>query len=117
LQTWPKKTPDLETLQVTMDGLDMPFSQKDHLRRWKLEVSFCGMHTRTSEMGSLEPQLVTAHHRLRIGIKQWRFNRMGMKQPLKVAVDLCHKLCNLDKLQMYFFKWVQQRKKFDTAMF
>ncbi|XP_073937409.1 PRAME family member 12-like isoform X2 [Castor canadensis] len=120
VQAWPfsclplgalMKTRDLETLQITLDGIDMLLSEQIRPRRWKLQV----LDLRTAHQnfwnvwsGAMAeywaPQAKSRNQAEEV--PPWK----GVKQPLRLIVDLNLELDDLDELQIYLFEWVQQRK-------
>ncbi|XP_055485083.1 PRAME family member 20-like [Psammomys obesus] len=103
-------TPEVETLQAVLDGIDMLLTQKvSPHRRWKLQVldlrnvhqNFWDVWTGRekgvhSEDSGSEKQVVKSLH------------RHALRQPLKVVTDLS--LCfHLQEHQTCLLQWAQQR--------
>nr|XP_021509945.1 PRAME family member 20-like [Meriones unguiculatus] len=103
------KTPEVETLQAVLDGIDMLLTQKAH-PRWKLQVlELRNVHqdfwdvwagrdnrARSAETGS-EKQIAKCLH------------RYALRWYLKVVTDLS--LCfHLQEHQTCLLQWAQQRK-------
>uniref|UniRef100_A0A8C0WZN0 Leucine-rich repeat-containing protein 14 n=1 Tax=Castor canadensis TaxID=51338 RepID=A0A8C0WZN0_CASCN len=121
VQAWPfpclplgaliQKTRDLETLQVALDGIDKLLCQQVRPRRWKLQVLDLGSeHQNFWNMWSKSmPEdciLQTKSKNQAAEVPP----RIGVKQPLRLIVDVNLEPCDLNKFQLYLFEWVQQRK-------
>ncbi|XP_055461009.1 PRAME family member 12-like [Psammomys obesus] len=104
------KTPEVETLQAVLDGIDMLLSQETRPRRWKLQMLdlrnvhqdfwdvWVGREDEAhSEDSGRENQVVNSLH------------TYALRQPLKVVTDLS--LCfHLQEHQTCLLQWAQQRK-------
>uniref|UniRef100_A0A8C0X3V2 Uncharacterized protein n=1 Tax=Castor canadensis TaxID=51338 RepID=A0A8C0X3V2_CASCN len=116
VQVWPfpclalgalMKPWDMEALQVALDGIDMLLGQQVHPRRWKLQVlDLRTVHQNFWKIwsgnmaGHCTPQAKSRNQAEAIPLST------GVKQPLRLIVDLNLELSDLDELQIYLFEWV-----------
>ncbi|XP_048208039.1 PRAME family member 12-like [Perognathus longimembris pacificus] len=123
VQAWPfpclplgslmKKTLDLKTLKIALSGLDMLLAQKDRPRKSKLQV----LDLRKKHQGFWNVCSQTDHadcgppppKKMRTELTEF-VPGPGEKQILKVTVDLCLELCDLDTSQRYLFEWAKEKK-------
>ncbi|XP_015340306.1 PRAME family member 12-like [Marmota marmota marmota] len=116
VQAWPftclplgalMRKPQLEMLQVALDGLDMLLAQQDRPRRWKLQVldlrNVRHNFWRTWS-GAMVEEAMKKNRKLKHG------PAMAAKPPLKVVIDLCLTERPLDEFQAHLFLWVTQRR-------
>uniref|UniRef100_A0A8C0XJ38 Uncharacterized protein n=1 Tax=Castor canadensis TaxID=51338 RepID=A0A8C0XJ38_CASCN len=113
VQAWPfpffplgplMKTQDLETLQITLGGIDMLKYQMEgvldlrtvHQNFWKVWAG--------NMAGYCTPQAKSINHAVEVQ------PRTGVKQPLRLIIDLNLDLDDLHELQIHLFEWVLQRK-------
>ncbi|XP_045402521.1 PRAME family member 12-like [Lemur catta] len=120
VQAWPffclplgslMKTPDLETLRVVLEGLDVLLAQKVRPRRWILQV--LDLRNVDENFWVIESEAMT-HACLPNAMSKRKTVKscpsMGRQQPLKVFIDLCLEERPLDEFLTYLFLWVKQRK-------
>ncbi|XP_004024734.5 PRAME family member 1-like [Gorilla gorilla gorilla] len=120
VQAWPficlplgslMKTLHLETLKALLEGLHMLLTQKDHPRRWKLQVldlrdvdeNFWAIWSGSRAL-SCSPEAMSKRQTAE------DCPRMGEHQPLKVFIDICLKEIPEDECLRYLFQWVYQRR-------
>ncbi|KAL6030992.1 hypothetical protein STEG23_007060 [Scotinomys teguina] len=106
------KTPDLETLQAVLDGVDMLWTQKVHPRRRKLQVlDLRNVHHDFWDVWSGAEG--ADHSAEAVSGKQAakRQPRYALRQRLKVVTDLCLRF-HLNEHQTYLLQWAQQRRSF-----
>ncbi|XP_012887497.1 PREDICTED: PRAME family member 12-like [Dipodomys ordii] len=123
VQAWPfpclplgalmKKTLDMGTLKIALSGLNMLLAQKDWPRRCKLQV--LDLRKENQSFWNVQPQAVSTDcgppplKKRRNDLMEFR-PEPGEKQVLKVTVDLCLELCDLDEPQTYLFEWAKKKK-------
>uniref|UniRef100_A0A8I6ACX9 PRAME like 36 like 1 n=1 Tax=Rattus norvegicus TaxID=10116 RepID=A0A8I6ACX9_RAT len=118
--TWPfpcfpvgalMKTPNLETLQAVLEGVDMRLTRNIH-HRGKLQVldlrnvhyTFWNIWA-DEEDGSCSSETLDDNPVVKV------LPRYALRHKLKVVTELCL-MPHLEKAQAYFLKWAQQRKGF-----
>ncbi|XP_012517944.1 PREDICTED: PRAME family member 12-like [Propithecus coquereli] len=104
-------TPDLETLRVVLDGLDVLLAQKVRPRRWKLQVL---------DLRNVDENFWTVWS----GDSAWSSTavnerktardcpRMGRQQPIEVFRDFYLTGKKPDEFLTYLILWVKKRKDF-----
>uniref|UniRef100_A0A8C6EQ57 PRAME family member 9/15-like n=1 Tax=Marmota marmota marmota TaxID=9994 RepID=A0A8C6EQ57_MARMA len=120
VQAWPftclplgalMRKPQLEMLQVALDGLDMLHGQQDRPRRWKLQVldlrrapwNFWRMWS-GAVVDACSPEDIKKNRTLKVG------PAMAAKLPLKIFIDLCLTEGPMDEFLTHLFLWVIQRR-------
>ncbi|XP_021484583.1 PRAME family member 8-like isoform X1 [Meriones unguiculatus] len=103
------KTPDLETFQAVLAGVDMWLQRKFHPRRGKLQVldlrkehhEFWSIWA-GKEDGDCSAKTPDEHQVVKV------FPRYALRRRLKVVADLCLRF-SLDEEQASLLQWAQQR--------
>ncbi|XP_077647697.1 PRAME family member 12-like [Urocitellus parryii] len=120
VQAWPftslplgalMRKPQLEMIQVALEGLDMLLAQQDHPRRWKLQVldlrnvpqNFWRMWS-GAVVDTCSPEDIKKHQTLKL------VPAMAAKPPFKVFIDLSLRKRPLDEFLTHLFLWVRQRR-------
>ncbi|XP_077880824.1 PRAME family member 5-like [Ictidomys tridecemlineatus] len=120
VQAWPftrlplgalMRKPQLEMIQVALEGLDMLLAQQDHPRRWKLQVldlrnvpqNFWRMWS-GAVVDTCSPEDIKKNQTLKLG------PAMAAKPPFKVFIDLSLRKRPLDEFLTHLFLWVKQRR-------
>ncbi|XP_077647694.1 PRAME family member 20-like [Urocitellus parryii] len=119
VQAWPftrlplgalMRKPQLEMIQVALEGLDMLLAQQDHPRRWKLQVldlrnvpqNFWRMWS-GAVVDTCSPEDIKKNQTLKL------VPAMAAKPPFKVFIDLSLRKRPLDEFLTHLFLWVRQR--------
>ncbi|KAG3283713.1 PRAME family member 6-like [Ictidomys tridecemlineatus] len=105
------RKPQLEMIQVALDGLDMLFAQQNHPRRWKLQVldlwnvlqNFWRMWSGVL-VDACSPVEIKKNLTLKLG------PAMAAKPPFNVVIDLSLRKKTLDEFLTHLFLWVRQRR-------
>ncbi|XP_060221231.1 PRAME family member 12-like [Meriones unguiculatus] len=104
------KTPEVETLQAVLDGIDMLLTQKARPRRQKLQVlDLRNIHQDFWDVWAGRENGAHSEDsgRKKQGVKS--LYRHALKQPLKMVTDLS--LCfHLQEHQTCLLQWAQQRR-------
>ncbi|VTJ90540.1 Hypothetical predicted protein [Marmota monax] len=120
VQAWPfthlplgalMKKPQLEMIQVALDGLDMLAAQQDRPRRWKLQVldlrkvhgNFWRMWS-GAEVDACSPGVMKERQTVKASPDT------GPTLPLKVLVNLRFQQRPLNAFHSFIFRWVDERK-------
>ncbi|XP_076718635.1 PRAME family member 12-like [Callospermophilus lateralis] len=120
VQAWPftclplgalMKKPQLEMIQVALDGLDMLLAQQHCQRRWKLQVLDLRMVPRNfwrmwsgAVVDACSPEDIKKNRTLKL------VPAMAAKLPLKIFIDLCLTERPQDEFLTHFLLWVTQRR-------
>ncbi|XP_071474664.1 PRAME family member 12-like [Marmota flaviventris] len=120
VQAWPfthlplgalMKKPQLEMIQMALDGLDMLAAQQDHPRRWKLQVlDLWNVHGNFWRMWSgavvdtCSPVVMKERQTVKASPDT------GPTLPLKVLVNLHFQQRSLNAFHSFLFRWVDERK-------
>ncbi|XP_063129950.1 PRAME family member 8-like isoform X2 [Rattus norvegicus] len=104
------KTPNLETLQAVLDGVDMRLTRKFHPRTKLQVLDLRNVHHSFWNIWTGEEDSSCSAENLEEKPVVKVFPKYALRdQCVKVIVELCIWSC-LDEAQAYFLKWAQQRK-------